>query len=100
MQAQAKKRFQLVGDRRRRPLDPFTRKIHSLIGIRDAALLDAEQFDDVALGVFRNRDDVVRLLGDLFEEAKQLPLVVFGRKRQPERDEIVNRVDVARRFDP
>ena len=91
--------FQLVGDRRRRPLDPFARKIHSLIGVRDASFVHAEKLDDVALGVFGNRDDVVRLLSNLFEQAKKLPLVVFGRERQPERDEIVDGIDVARRFD-
>ncbi len=92
--------FQLVGDHRHWPLDPFARKIHRLISIRDASLLDAEKLDDVAFGVFGNRDDMVRLLGDLFEQAKKLPLVVFGRKWQPERDEIVDGIDVARRFDP
>src|SRR5271165_1606981 len=100
VQAETKMPFQLVGDRRRRPLDPFPRKIHRLIGVRDASLLDTEELDDVALGVFRNRDDVVRLPGDLFEQAKELPLILFGRERQPERDEIVDRIDVARRFDP
>ncbi len=63
-------------------------------------LLDAEQLDDVTLGVFGNRDDMVRLFGDLFEQAKKLPLVVFGRERQPQRDKIVDGIDVARRFDP
>ena len=62
--------------------------------------LYAEKLDDVALGVFGNRDDMVRLLSDLFEQAKKLPLVVFGRERQPQRHEIVDGIDVARRFDP
>ena len=43
---------------------------------------------------------MVRLLGDLFEQPKKLPFIVFGRERQPERDEIVNSIDIARRFDP
>ena len=92
--------FQLVGDRRHRTLDPFARKIHRLIGVRDASLLDAEQFDDVTLGVFGNRNDMVRLFGNLFEQAKKVPFIVFGRERQPQRDEIVDGIDVARRFGP
>ena len=71
----------------RRPHRPgarqLARKFDRLIGVGHPILVDPEKFDDVALRILRDGDDVVGLGHDLAQQAVGLPLVssvVNGRR--------------------
>ncbi len=95
---QTERALQLLGDDIVRTLDELTRKLDRLIGVGHPLLVDPEQLDDVALRMLRHGDDVIGLGADLAQEPVGLPLVVERRERQPQRHQIVDRVDVAGGF--
>ena len=70
------------------------RQAGRLIGVGNAALLDAEQVNNIPLGNFRNRNDVVRFLGDAPDLLQELFLVIERRIGQPQRHEIVDRIKI------
>ena len=97
---QPERAAQLLGDDIVGALDEFAWKFDRFIGVGHPLLVDPEHLDDIALRLLRDGDDMIRLGADLAQQPIGLPLIVERRERQPQRHQIVDRVDVARAFRP
>src|SRR5262249_10235699 len=98
MRLHPKRTGKVFGDLTIGGFDIFLCKSYCLISICYPLLVDTEQVDDIALGIFGNGNDMVCVGGDFSKETEHLTLVVESRERQAEGHKIMNGIDSAGRF--